>query len=145
MNAAGGSGSSSDVSTGCIVPHEVGQPGGRALGGVHVNVGGLKGCVGAWGFTSRGVRDGMGLILPRGLRHGTNVGGGPRVGPLGDRPRGALAVRAGSPKVAGVAPRYGRLGLGPWAGYPSAAGWPRGPAGHWRARAAGPLQGDPFP
>ena len=85
-----------------IVPHEVGQLRGRALGGIHVNLGGLKGS-GAWGYTSRGVRDGMGPILPRGRRRRTNVGGRPRVGVLGDKPRGALAAGAGWPGVAGVA------------------------------------------
>ena len=95
-----------EVEAVCIVPHEFGQLGGHALGSVHVKGGGggLKGRVGACGLSSRGIRDGIGPILPRGLRHGTHVGGGLRVGPLGDRARGALAAMAGSLGVAGVTP-----------------------------------------
>ena len=89
-----------------IVPHDVGQLDGLALGGIHFNVGGggVKGRFGAWGLINRGVRDGTGPILLRGLRRGTYVGGGLRVGPLGDKLRGPLAAGAGSPGLAGVTP-----------------------------------------
>ena len=98
-----------------MIPHEVGQLGGRALGGVYVNGWGLEGRGSAWGLISQGSRDGTGPILLRGLRRRTNFGGGPRDGPvglLGDRPRAALAVGAGSPKVAGVAPLQGWVARG---------------------------------
>ena len=65
-----------------------------------------------WGLIKQGGWDDTGPILLRGVRLGTNAGGGRRDGPVGlleDRPRGALAAEAEPPEVAGVAPLQGWL------------------------------------
>ena len=94
-----------------VVPHEVGQLGGRALGGFH-NYGGrgLEGGDSAWGLRIQGGWGGTRPIVLRGLRCWTIPERGPRDSLVGSRrglSRGALATGAGPPRVAGITPFRG--------------------------------------